>query len=197
MKNSIKKLCVFCGSGLGNSLEFIRKAQDLGTLLANSGITLVYGGGNVGLMGELAQTVLEHGGSTIGVIPKKIHDMIGHLDLQDPGLSEIHVVEDMHVRKRMMYDLSDGFVILPGGIGTLEEFFEVFTWYQLGYHFKPIGMLNVDNYFDRLNSFLEHMVCQGFLSHKHHDMLLVEECPKLLVERLLNHEVVYIDKLEC
>jgi uncharacterized protein (TIGR00730 family) len=195
MNHSIKKLSVFCGSDTGSSLDFIRKAQEIGTLLAKNGITIVYGGGNIGLMGELARTALEHRGRVIGIIPKKIHDMVGHLSLLEPGLSELHVVDDMHTRKRMMYDISDGFVILPGGIGTVEEFFEIFTWYQLGYHLKPIGMLNVDNYFDHLYKFLDHMVGEGFLNRKHRDMLLVEQCPEMLIEKLLNHEVVYIDKL--
>jgi uncharacterized protein (TIGR00730 family) len=196
MKNSIKKLCVFCGSGTGSSLDYIRMAQEVGTLLAKNGITLVYGGGNIGLMGELARTTLEHGGRVIGVIPKKIHDMVGHLALLEPGLSKLHIVDDMHTRKQMMYDISDGFVILPGGIGTVEEFFEIFTWYQLGYHLKPIGMLNVDNYYNHLLSFLDQMVREGFLSQKHREMLLVEDNPETLIKKLFTHEVVYIDKLE-
>ena len=195
MKNGISKLCIFCGSAMGSSLEYIRQAQEIGTLLAKNEITLVYGGGNIGLMGELAQTTLDHGGRVVGVIPQKIYDMIGHLCLHERGLSKLHVVDDMHTRKRMMYDISDGFIVLPGGIGTIEEFFEIFTWYQLGYHLKPIGMLNVEGYFDHLYRFLDHMTDHGFLGSRHRDMLVVENNPHGLVEKLLEHEVEYIDKL--
>lgn len=195
MKTSINKICIFCGSAMGSSLEYIRQAQEIGILLAKNEITLVYGGGNIGLMGELAQTTLDHGGRVVGVIPQKIYDMIGHLCLHEQGLSKLHVVDDMHTRKRMMYDISDGFIVLPGGIGTIEEFFEVFTWYQLGYHLKPIGMLNVEGYFDHLYRFLDHMTDHGFLGSRHRDMLVVENSPHRLVEKLLEHEVEYIDKL--
>ncbi|MBN2323739.1 MAG: TIGR00730 family Rossman fold protein [Spirochaetes bacterium] len=190
------KLCIFCGSSVGSSLEYIRQAQEIGTILAKNGITLVYGGGNIGLMGELAQTTLDHGGRVVGVIPQKIYDMIGRLCLHERGLSTLHVVDDMHTRKRMMYDISDGFIVLPGGIGTIEEFFEVFTWYQLGYHLKPIGMLNVEGYFNHLYRFLDHMTTHGFLGKKHRDMILVDSSPQALVGKLLEHEVEYIDKLQ-
>ena len=117
--------------------------------------------------------------------------MVQHLEL-----SELHVVKNMHKRKSMMYELSDGFIILPGGIGTIEEFFEIFTWYQLGFHLKPIGLLNINNYFLNLNTFLNHMVKEGFLKQKHKNAILVDDRPADLITKLMNHEVVYIDKLK-
>ena len=195
MKNGMEKICIFCGSAMGSSLEYVRQVQEIGSILAKNNITLVYGGGNIGLMGELAQTVLDHGGRVVGIIPQKIVDMIGKYCLEERGLCTLHVVNDMHTRKRMMYDNADGFIILPGGIGTAEEFFEIYSWYQLGYHLKPIGVLNVDGYYDHLFHFLDHMTEHGFLGKRHRDMLVVEKSPRELVEKLVSHEVVYIDKL--
>lgn len=144
----------------------------------------------MGLMGELARTVLGGGGEVIGVIPRRIHETVEAL-----RLTELHVAEDMHERKAMMYDLSDAFIVLPGGIGTTEEFFEVYTWYQLGIHLKPIGLLNIRGYFDRLLEFVEHMVGEGFLKPAHRDVLVVEEHPETLIARLREKEPIYIDKL--
>ena len=158
--------------------------------MVSNGLTLIYGGGSVGLMGELARSVLAAGGQAIGVIPKRIHEMVEAL-----RLTELHVVENMHERKAMMYDLSDAFIVLPGGIGTVEEFFEVFTWYQLGIHLKPVGLLNVHGYFDRLLDFVDHMVAEGFLKPEHRDALVVEERPETLIVRLREKELLYFRKL--
>ena len=191
MNRAFKRICVFCGSSPGKNDEYRITARELGKTLARSRITLVYGGGNVGLMGELAQSVLDHSGYVIGIIPKKIYQMVDHLEL-----SELHVVPDMHKRKSMMYELSDGFIILPGGTGTIEEFFEIFTWYQLGFHLKPMGLLNVNNYFLNLNSFLNHMVKEGFLKQEHKNVILVDQNPESLISKMRGQEVTYIHKLK-
>ena len=188
--HSLRRICVFCGSSLGRNSEYRVGARELGKTLAKNRITLVYGGGNFGLMGELAKTVLARSGYVIGIIPKNLYHRVQHLEL-----SELHVARDMHKRKSMMYEISDGFVILPGGLGTLEEFFEIFTWYQLGFHLKPIGLLNIENYFVKLNTFLNHMVKEGFLKLQHKNAILVDDNPASLLTRMMNHEVVHIDKL--
>jgi uncharacterized protein (TIGR00730 family) len=190
MKKPLRKVCVFCGSSSGTQPEYGQAVRNLGAVLVSNGLTLIYGGGSVGLMGELARSVLAVGGQAIGVIPKRIHEMVEAL-----RLTELHVVENMHERKAMMYDLSDAFIVLPGGIGTVEEFFEVFTWYQLGIHLKPVGLLNVHGYFDRLLDFVDHMVAEGFLKPEHRDTLVVEERPETLIVRLREKELLYIRKL--
>ncbi len=190
MKKPLRQVCAFCGSSSGTQPEYGQAVRNLGTVLVSNGLTLIYGGGSVGLMGELARSVLAGGGQVIGVIPKRIHEMVEAL-----RLTELHVVENMHERKAMMYDLSDAFIVLPGGIGTVEEFFEVFTWYQLGIHLKPVGLLNVHGYFDRLLDFVDHMVAEGFLKPEHRDALVVEERPETLIVRLREKELLYIRKL--
>jgi len=190
MKKPLRQVCVFCGSSSGTQPEYGQAVRNLGAVLVSNGLTLIYGGGSVGLMGELARSVLAGGGQVIGVIPKRIHEMVEAL-----RLTELHVVENMHERKAMMYDLSDAFIVLPGGIGTVEEFFEVFTWYQLGIHLKPVGLLNVHGYFDRLLDFVDHMVAEGFLKPEHRDALVVEERPETLIVRLREKELLYIRKL--
>ena len=190
MKKPLSRVCVFCGSSSGTHPEYGQAVRNLGTVLVSNGLTLIYGGGSVGLMGELARSVLAGGGQVIGFIPKRIHQMVEAL-----RLTELHVVENMHERKAMMYDLSDAFIVLPGGIGTIEEFFEVFTWYQLGIHLKPVGLLDVHGYFDRLLDFVDHMVAEGFLKPEHRDALVVEERPETLIVRLREKEPLYIRKL--
>jgi uncharacterized protein (TIGR00730 family) len=190
MKKPLRQVCVFCGSSSGTQPEYGQAVRNLGAVLVSNGLTLIYGGGSVGLMGELARSVLAVGGQAIGVIPKRIHEMVEAL-----RLTELHVVENMHERKAMMYDLSDAFIVLPGGIGTVEEFFEVFTWYQLGIHLKPVGLLNVHGYFDRLLDFVDHMVAEGFLKPEHRDALVVEERPETLIVRLREKELLYFRKL--
>jgi uncharacterized protein (TIGR00730 family) len=175
----LKALCVFCGSGAGNDPAYAEAARTLGRTLADRGITLVYGGGHVGLMGVVADAALGAGGEVIGVMPKALVDReIGHA-----GLTKLHVVSSMHKRKAMMSGLSEGFVALPGGNGTLEEFFEVLTWAQLGEHDKPCGLLNVAGYYDPLLAVFDHMVERGFLSDSNRSLVLVESEPERLLER--------------
>ncbi len=143
-------------------------------------IALVYGGGDIGLMGVVADEVMRLGGEVTGVIPKGILDM----EVAHENLTRLHIVKDMHERKAMMADLSDGFIAMPGGLGTLEELFEILTWSQLGFHQKPVGILNVGGFFDGLLAFLQHQVDQGFVSEKHKQLLLVDAEPALLVARL-------------
>jgi uncharacterized protein (TIGR00730 family) len=190
MNNPLKQIGVFCGSSSGRSPEYRTAARALGGVFAENELTLIYGGGSVGLMGELARSMLSGGGEVIGVIPKRIHEMVEGLQL-----TRLHVVENMHERKALMYELSDAFVALPGGIGTIEEFFEVFTWYQLGIHLKPIGLLNIEGYFDELLEFLNKVVAEGFLKPAHRDVLVVEQRSETLIENLRAKKLVYIDKL--
>jgi uncharacterized protein (TIGR00730 family) len=155
----LQSVCVFCGSSVGMTSVYADAARDLGRALAASGRRLVFGGGKVGLMGVVADAVLANGGEAIGVIPQHLVDLeVAHI-----GLTDLRVVESMHERKQLMADLADGFVVLPGGLGTLEEFFEVWTWGQLGLHRKPYGLLNVASYFDPLLAFLDHAVQERFV----------------------------------
>jgi uncharacterized protein (TIGR00730 family) len=176
----VQRACVFCGSSPGALPVYTEVTEDLGQLLVEHDITLVFGGATVGLMGRLADTVLSEGGEAIGVIPQSLVDReIAHL-----GLTDLHVVDTMHERKARMADLSDGFLALPGGLGTLDELFEIYTWAQLGLHRKPIGILNVEGYFDGLLSFLEHAAAERFVREDHRAMLIVEENPAVMLERL-------------
>lgn len=155
----MKTLCVFCGSSTGNDSFYIKKAQELGNNMAASGIELVYGGGSIGLMGVLADAVLEQGGRVTGVIPRFLYEReLGH-----EGITNLIVVESMHERKMKMAEHANGFLAMPGGIGTLEELFEVFTWSQLALIEKPVALFNPNHYFDSLLAFLDHMVGEGFL----------------------------------
>jgi uncharacterized protein (TIGR00730 family) len=173
-------ICVFCGAASGRAPTYAAAAQDLGELLAKRGIGLVYGGGNVGLMGELADAVLDAGGQAIGVIPQQLVDR----EIAHAGLTELHVVENLHQRKALMAELADAFLTLPGGIGTMEELFEVWSWGKLGLHSKPCGLLNVDGYFDSLRALTDQMVTEGFLEPDYREMLLIEEQPSVLLDRL-------------
>ena len=176
----MQRLCVFTGSNEGKSPAYLAAAVRMGRLLASEGIELVYGGGRVGLMGAVADACLADGGLVIGVIPRFLMD----LELGHQGVTELRIVESMHERKALMADLSDGFAALPGGIGTMEELFEVWTWGQLGNHDKPVGLLNVDGYFDPLRAFIDHMVEERFLHGEHRAMLRVETDPALLIDQL-------------
>jgi uncharacterized protein (TIGR00730 family) len=167
----VKRVCVFSGSSPGADIAYRAAATDLGHGLADRGIELVYGGAYVGLMGTLADAALEGGGHVIGVIPQSLVDR----EIAHPGISDLRIVDSMHERKAQMADLSDAFVALPGGVGTLEELFEVYTWNQLGLHAKPLGLLNVRGYFDGLARFLDHAVAERFVTPKHRAMLLVDE----------------------
>jgi uncharacterized protein (TIGR00730 family) len=187
----IRRLGVFCGSSAGTRKEYAQAAGALGALLAERGITLIYGGGGVGLMGTLARSALAGGGEVVGVIPAHLHERVEALPL-----TTLEVVPDMHARKRRMYELADGFLVLPGGIGTVEEFFEAYTWCQLGLHLKPIGLLDAEGYFQPLLRFLDAMVEQGFLRPAHRASLLVDTRPEELLKALERYRPVYVDKLE-
>jgi len=187
--NSFNKLCVFCGSSYGVNEDYKRNAIILGKQLADQQIELVYGGGNVGLMGELSRTVLEHNGRVTGVIPKKIHKNVSHIDL-----TELIIVENMHERKAKMYELADGFIALPGGMGTLEELAEVITWYQIGYHAKPIGILNVNGFYDGLHHLFLHMIGEGFLKPEYIQNVIIDSDPISLINKMQQQEMKEIDK---
>ncbi len=176
----LRSICVFCGSSDGAHGIYRDSAEAMGRALAENRIRLVYGGGKVGLMGRLADAALAAGGEVVGVIPRFLMDReVGHR-----GLSDIRIVESMHERKATMARLSDAFAVLPGGIGTLEEFFEVWTWGQLGLHPKPCGLLNVRNYYDRMQGFLDDMTAEGFLSPATRDGLIVAGNPDALIAAL-------------
>ncbi|WP_343390917.1 TIGR00730 family Rossman fold protein [Candidatus Amarobacter glycogenicus] len=168
--NPLKRVCVFAGSSPGNDPRFLDAARELGAALAQRGVELVYGGANVGLMGAMANAVLEGGGHVIGVIPRHLLD----LEVAHTGIPDLRIVESMHERKALMAELSDAFIALPGGFGTLEETFEVLTWRQLGLHQKPVVILNAGGYFDALVAFLEHMVKRRLLSPENRALLSVE-----------------------
>ncbi|HOM13796.1 MAG TPA: TIGR00730 family Rossman fold protein [Rubrivivax sp.] len=173
-------LCVFCGSRSGQRAQFAAAAREVGTRIGQLGWQLVYGGGSTGLMGELADAALAAGARVIGVIPQSLMQReLGH-----PRLSEQHVVQTMHERKRLMAEHSDAFLALPGGIGTLEELFEVWTWRQLGYHDKPLGLLNTDGYYDKLLAFVAHTTAAGFLGAPHRALLQVDANAEPLLQRL-------------
>lgn len=175
----MRRIAVFCGSSNGASPVYKEEAVRLGKELAKRGITLVYGGASVGIMGTVADAVLEEGGQVIGVIPKMLEDR----EISHRGLTELIIVDSMHERKTKMSDLAEGFIALPGGPGTLEEFFEIFTWAQLGLHQKPCGILNVNGYYDLLVSFFDHMNEQQFLQDKYRSMALVGTDPGDLLDR--------------
>lgn len=186
----LSSVCVFCGSSGGGRPAYREAAVRFGAALAAGRRRLVFGGGRVGLMGALADAVMAGGGTAVGVIPQHLVDReVAHL-----GLTELRVVASMHERKACMADLSDGFVVLPGGLGTLEEFFEVWTWGQLGLHRKPYGLLNVDGYFDPLLRFLEHAVTEQFVRAEHLGMLVVEERADRLLDRLDAHRPPHLPK---
>lgn len=176
----IESVCVFCGSRTGGA-PYEEAARDLGQLLGRQGRTLVYGGGNIGLMGILADGAVAAGGKVIGVIPAALLEReLGH-----QGIAELRVVGTMHERKAMMADLSEGFLALPGGFGTLDELCEILTWAQLGLHAKPVGLLNVNGYFDAFLEFLKRSADDRFLSPLDRDLLIVEETPQRLLDRIL------------
>ena len=176
----MKSIAVYCGASHGASPIFDEAARAMGRALVAQNINLVYGGGNVGLMGVIADEVLRLGGEVSGVIPRQLVDR----ELAHAGLTRLFVVKDMHERKAMMAELSDGFIALPGGMGTLEELFEMLTWSQLGIHSKPIGALNVDGFYDPLVTFIAHQRDHGFVRPHHASLLLVDHQPDALIARL-------------
>jgi uncharacterized protein (TIGR00730 family) len=180
----VQSLCVFCGSRQGLDPAYTKAARLLGTMLAEANIRLIFGGGHVGLMGVVSNAALEAGGDVIGVIPRSLVEReLAHADLTD-----LRIVGSMHERKALMSDLSEGFITLPGGTGTLEEFFEVLTWAQLGEHEKPCGLLNVAGYYDPLLSVFDHMVHKGFLSQSNRALVLVESEPERLLKRIESYQ---------
>lgn len=186
----MRRVCVYCGSNVGERPVFRETAQALGALLASRGLGLVYGGGNVGLMGVLADAVLAAGGEVIGIIPGGLFSReVGH-----PGLTDLRVVATMHERKALMADLADGFIALPGGLGTLDELFEILTWGQLGIHAKPCGLLNVAGYFDPLIALLDHMVGEKFVHPQHRALALVDDDAARLLDRFAEYEAPTVAK---
>jgi uncharacterized protein (TIGR00730 family) len=173
----MKSICVNCGSNSGNNPAYLEMAEMLGQILAKRNLELVYGGASVGLMGKVADAVIKSGGSAIGVIPKIFADKVSHKEL-----TELHIVDSMHERKAKMFELSDGFIALPGGFGTIEEITELLTWAQLGINKKPCGIINVNGYFDNFLAFIDRGVTEGFIKQEHREMLIVKECPGALLD---------------
>lgn len=186
----MKRICVFCGSANGTRASYVESAQAIGVVMAQRGIGLVYGGGHVGLMGVVADAVMNFGGEAIGVIPTALYQKeVGH-----NGLTELRIVTNMHERKAMMAELSDAFLALPGGFGTLEEFAEVLTWAQLGLHAKPFGLLNVEGYYDPLLTLFDHMVTEGFARKAHRALVMSDTDPARMVEKLITTQPPLMDK---
>ncbi|WP_030518888.1 TIGR00730 family Rossman fold protein [Nocardia sp. NRRL WC-3656] len=176
----MKAICVFCGSSSGKDTVYLNQAEALGRCLAAEGVTVVYGGAKVGTMGALARAALNAGAKVVGVIPKRLAEV----EIAADDLSELHLVESMHERKALMAELADGFIALPGGLGTLEEAAEIATWTQLGLHHKPIGLLNVHGFYDQLLAFLDHAVDEQFLRREHRNLLLTDTEPVALLARM-------------
>jgi len=188
----LQRICVFCGSSEGARPEYLQAARMLGEAMLARGIGLVYGGANVGTMGQIASTVLAGGGEVIGIIPQDlVQKEVAFKELQD-----LRVVQSMHERKALMNELSDGFISLPGGLGTFEEFFEALAWGQLGIHTKPSGILNIQNYYGKLLDFLDNAVTESFMQPEHRDMLLVHEDPATLLDLFETYEPPDVDKAD-
>ena len=185
-----KRICVFCGSSPGAQPVYMDAARQVGELLARRGLGLVYGGGRVGLMGAVADAALASGGEVIGIIPLSL----ARKEVAHEGLTDLRIVTSMHERKAQMAELSDCFLALPGGFGTLEEFFEVVTWAQIGIHQKPCGLLNVNGYFDRLLAFVDHMLAQRFVRPEHRSLVLADIDPAVLLDRMALYLSPIVDK---
>lgn len=175
----MKSICVYCGSSIGATPDYAEGARQLAGQLVKNNIALVYGGGNVGLMGTIATEVIRLGGEATGIIPKALVDK----ELSHTQLTRLHVVKDMHERKAMMAELSDGFIAMPGGMGTLEELFEILTWAQLGFHQKPVGLLNTNGFYDKLIEFVHHQVNERFVAKEQVDTIFAESDTETLIER--------------
>ena len=176
----LRAACVFCGSQAGAKPAYLNAARELGVALARAGVTAIYGGGHVGMMGALADSALAAGGRVVGVIPEHLM----RPEVAHQGLTELLVVDSMHTRKRAMASRADAFIVLPGGYGTFEEMFEMVTWLQLRLHAKPVGVVNVDGYFDHLLAFVQHAAQQGFIRPQHRGLLTVEPSVAALLDRL-------------
>lgn len=186
----MKRVCVYCGSSIGRDPAYRAAAGALGQELADRGLGLVYGGASVGVMGAIADAVLEAGGEAIGIIPESL----ALKEIAHEGLTERHVVRSMHERKAMMAEYADGFVALPGGWGTMEEIFEILTWAQLGFHQKPCGLLNVAGYYDGLFSFLEHVIEEQFVKPDYRELLIMERDANRLLDRFASYQAPKIRK---
>ncbi len=186
----MKRICVFCGSSPGKKPEYLQMARQLGELLVEKRLGLVYGGGNVGMMGEIARIMMDKGAEVIGVIPK----FLAEKEVAFRDITQLHVVDSMHERKAMMAELSDAFIALPGGLGTLEEIFEVFTWAQLGIHEKPCGLLNVCGYYDPILSFINRAIEEQFIKAEYRGIVEIEEQPTTLLRKFENFRPVKFDK---
>jgi uncharacterized protein (TIGR00730 family) len=180
----VKRLAIYCGSATPSDPVYIDNAREVGRTLAERGIGVVYGGGKLGLMGAIADSALAAGGEVIGVIPQALVDA----EVAHRGLTELHVVDTMHQRKQAFTDLSDGFVTLPGGTGTMDELWEAMSWAQIGYHAKPVGLLNVGGYYDGLISFVRTMGDVGFLRAQHRDLLIVDDSLDALLDRMAAYQ---------
>ncbi|MDI1278214.1 TIGR00730 family Rossman fold protein [Methylobacter sp.] len=181
---SINSICIYCGSSPGRLDAYASAAFVLAEALVSRNIRLVYGGASIGIMGMVADRVLKLGGQAVGVIPKAL----AHKEVAHHHLTELHVTQSMHERKMLMAELADGFIALPGGIGTFEELFEIWTWAQLGFHHKPCGLLNVEGYYDSLINFLDHVKAEQFVKDHHHAMLMVETNTDVLLDRYVNYQ---------
>ncbi|MGJ0516254.1 MAG: TIGR00730 family Rossman fold protein [Methylomicrobium sp.] len=180
----LKNICVYCGSSPGRRDAYATNARALAEALVSRDIGLVYGGASIGIMGAMADHVLRLGGRAVGVIPEALmHKEVAHYQL-----TELYVTQSMHERKMRMAELSDGFIALPGGLGTLEELFEIWTWAQLGFHHKPCGLLNAEGYYDPLIEFLDHAVTEQFVKESHRSMLIVESEPERLLDRFASYQ---------
>ena len=184
MPFTMKRLAVYCGSATPDDPAFIETARHVGRTLASRGIGVVYGGGRTGLMGAVADAALAAGGEVIGVIP----DALVGTEVAHRGVTELHVVSGMHERKRMFTDLSDGFLTIPGGVGTMDELWEAVSWAQLGYHAKPVGLLNVHGFFDPLLTMIRHMSAEGFVKPHHLALLHVADAPLRLLQSMRGHQ---------
>jgi hypothetical protein len=180
----MRRVCVFCGSKVGRNNLYRDAAEALGKVLVARGIGLVYGGGSVGLMGVIADTVIAAGGEVIGVIP----EMLATTELLHTGVRDMHRMQSMHARKAKMAELSDAFIAMPGGYGTFEELLEMITWAQLGIHHKPVGLLNVAGYYGPLVQFVDHAIAEGFIKTKHRDLIVVADSPESLLDLILKHQ---------
>ncbi len=185
----MRRICVYCGSNTGTRPDYAEAARNLAEVLVRHDLELVYGGAAKGIMGVIADTVLEHGGNAHGVIPKLLEEK----EIAHSGLTQLHVVASMHERKSMMAELSDGFIALPGGFGTLEEIIEILTWGQLQFHDKPCGLLNVSGYFDHLLAYLDHAEQEGFLRAENRQMLLQDTDPAGLVRQFERYTAPHVD----
>lgn len=188
--NNIKSICVFCGANPGKSKDFVENTEFLAEMLVSNNIRLIYGGAALGLMGAIASAVIARGGIAIGVMPRMMIDK----ELAHKNLTELHIVETMHERKALMADLSDAFLLYPGGIGSLDEFFEIWTWAQISIHNKPYGILNINNYYDKLIDFMNHVADEEFIHYKHVDNLLIDQDPNKLLKKFISYVPIKLNK---